>query len=121
MLRCAHLGLPARERRQCRLLVVRHRDGLAGGSAWRFFGDSESIGRFERYLRCRPNRNRMSPKWALCRSLDDRFWPRPCENGVSQWDRVIVRSVPAARSDRQLRGNQIANSPKKTIIGAGVQ
>jgi hypothetical protein len=62
MLRCAHRGLPARARRQCGLLVVRHGDSLAGRSAWRFFGDPESIGRFERYLRCRPNLYRMSPR-----------------------------------------------------------
>jgi hypothetical protein len=62
MLRCAHLGLPAPARRQCGLLVVRHGDSLAGRSAWRFFGDPESIGRFERYLRCPPNLCRMSPE-----------------------------------------------------------
>ena len=62
MLRCAHLGLPARARRQWGLLVVRHGDSLSGRSAWRFFGDPESIELFELYLRCRPNLYRMSPK-----------------------------------------------------------
>jgi hypothetical protein len=56
------------------LLVVRHGDSLAGRSAWRFFGDLESIGRFERYLRYRPILSRMSANLNPVEGSTGRFW-----------------------------------------------